>query len=177
LEEQKEQVNQSAAAGHDDDDESVEEVEDRRTVVAKKNLILRLKKQIELLEEKNAELEKVGHMHSMHHLRGACGFLCLCVCVDSDYLRSLFALCARLQTIGLVRSENQLLLVRFRGAHDRRTLVEKKLKQAEKELEELRSGGDQRGDEQHQVSFHHGFYEPTPQQRQRPTTPSSMRWK
>ena len=38
----------------------------------------------------------------------------------------------------MVRNENQLLLVRFRGAHDRRTQCEKKLKQCEAELALLR---------------------------------------
>ena len=131
---------------HDDESENEVDVEDRRSAVAKKNLIMRLKRQIELLEEKNAELEK---------------------------------------TIGLVRSENQLLLVRFRGAHDRRTQAEKKLKQVEAELNELKHSANRASNQeefgyQSSVNFN-SQYESAPQyqtaQKQRPITPAVTRWK
>lgn len=121
-----------------------------QAAAAKQNLVLRLKKHIELLEEKNKELEKVrgcpAHFAAVgarwrEEWTGAASRR-----AESDaHTGSLFFLCVcglfsslSSQSLLMVRNENQLLLVRFRGAHDRRTQCEKKLKQCEAELALLR---------------------------------------
>ena len=124
---------------HSSSEDEADQSQTATVVAAKQKLVLRLKRHIELLEEKNRELEKA---------------------------------------LGLLRGDNQLLLVRFRAAHERRVVAEKKLKQTQAELEELRVTQQQQRhhyqhqqQQQQQTNGNTEFYESQQQQQQQQPPP------
>jgi predicted nucleic acid-binding Zn-ribbon protein len=80
-------------------DHTTQDVDQHRESSARATVLLRLKRQIDLLTEKNSELEKAS---------------------------------------GLIQTENQLLLVRFRAAHERRKRAERTAKEVQQELEQVK---------------------------------------